>query len=103
MAVYFFMFEAIPLADNPESEFCEGAFVNCWVKSTDEKSALKEAIEYVRHEEGWEVTKIEERSIVNRQQYQGDSELVDSLECFDRASNDGIGVIVYTWSDDDDV
>lgn len=102
MAIYYFLFEAKPLADNAEGECCEGAFVNCWVKSAHEESALKEAIDYVWHQEGWEVTKIVERSITNRRQYEGDSELEDSLECFDRAVNGGIGVILYTWSDDAD-
>lgn len=98
--IYYFLFEAIPLADNLESKFCKGAFINCWIKSTQEELALQEAIDYIRHEEGWEVIRTEESFIANREGYEED-EQKDSLECFEWAVNHGVGVIVYTWSDDD--
>ncbi|WP_255288682.1 hypothetical protein [Bacillus cereus] len=43
MTIYFFQLEAIPHPDNPEKEACVGAYINCWVKSINEKKALNRA------------------------------------------------------------
>ena len=102
MAIHYFRFEAVPLADNPEGKLYKGALVNCWVNSRDEELALNGAINYVRDNEGWEVIRVEEQSIADRSRYEGDSELEESLECFDQAVRDGIGVILYTWDSDDE-
>ncbi len=100
MAIYYFMFEAEPRIDNPEKHACKGAFINCWVESTDQQSALNEATDYI-NEEGWEVVSIEEQFIANRKQYEDEYELKESLECFDEATSNGIAAIFNTWSDND--
>lgn len=96
MAIYYFMLEAAPLLGNQEEEELEGAFINCWVNSTSMKSALTEATEYI-HSEGWTIQKVEDRFIVHRARYEKDPELLESLECFDQAVNDGISAIFYVW------
>jgi hypothetical protein len=101
MRIFFFQLEAIPLLDNPESEECIGAVINCWVKSKNEKSALKRAEHYVNNE-SWEIVSIEDQFIANRNMYEGDSEYKKSLECFDEAIRYGIAAIFYTWSEDDE-
>ena len=42
MPIYYLMIEAIPCRNNPESKEFGGAFVNCWVKASKQKDALKE-------------------------------------------------------------
>lgn len=101
MTIFFFQFEAIPRLDNPESEECIGAVINCWVKSKSEKLALEIADKYISNE-GWKVVSIEDRFIANRNLYEGDSDGEESLECFDEAMRDGIAAIFYTWSEDDE-
>jgi len=101
MTIYFFQIKTIPHIDNPEREECVGAFVNCWVKTINEKSAWTKAKKYVINE-GWDVVSIEDQFIAKRNMYEGDSEAEESLECFNEAIRDGISAIFYTWSDEDD-
>jgi hypothetical protein len=104
MKIYFIQLEAIPHSDNPESKECVGAFVNCWVKSTNIKIALDTAKNYVINE-GWEVISIEDNSEANREMYLGDTEEDEELlECFDEAVEEGISAIFYTYEEleDDD-
>lgn len=96
MAIYYFMLEAVPLPGNQEEEEFEGAFINCWVNSTSMKSALTEATDYI-HSEGWAIQKVEDRFIVNRERYEQDPELLESLEYFDQALDDGVSAIFYVW------
>ncbi|WML44677.1 hypothetical protein [Neobacillus sp. PS3-40] len=102
MTIYFIQFEAIPHIDNPESEECAGAFVNCWVNSKNIKLALNTAKNYVVNQ-GWEVISIEEQSIASRDMYLGDTEEdKELLECFDEALREGISAIFYTYEEDED-
>jgi hypothetical protein len=101
MTIYFFQLEAIPHLDNPEKEECLGAYVNCWVKSINVKSAWNKAKNFVSNE-GWEVVRIQDQFIANRKMYEGDNEAEESLECFDEAMRDGVSGIFYTWSDEDE-
>ncbi|MFD0618228.1 hypothetical protein ACFQZR_12210 [Paenibacillus sp. GCM10027629] len=100
MVIYCFMFEAIPKIDNPERDEFAGAYVTCWVNSTAPNSALTSATAYI-NDEGWEVMKVEDQFIASREQYEGDDELAETLECFDQAVNYGIAAIFHTWTLDD--
>jgi hypothetical protein len=99
MAIYYFMFEAVPNPDNPEKEEYEGAFVNCWVNATSMKSALTDAAKYIKSE-GWKIEGMEESFIVDRERYEGETELVDSLECFDQAISNGVCALFNVWPHD---
>jgi hypothetical protein len=102
MTIYFIQLEAIPLIDNPESEECVGAIVNCWVKSENIKLALNTAKSYVVNH-SWEVISIEDQFIASRDMYLGDTEEdMELLECFDEALREGISAIFYTYEEDED-
>ena len=94
MNVYFILLEGKPLPSNNESKETAGAYMNCWVKSKDETSAINETIMYLHDVEGWQVLSIEEIYITDRERY---VELPDSLECFKQAVDFGIGVIFHIW------
>ncbi|WP_028777102.1 hypothetical protein [Shimazuella kribbensis] len=100
MTIYYFMFEAIPHSDNPKKDDCAGAFINCWVDSTDVNLALTEASNYI-NDEGWEVISMVDQFIASREQYEEDDKLKESLECFDQARSDGIAAVFHIWSYDD--
>jgi hypothetical protein len=100
MAIYFFMMEGIPMVDNPEKEEFDGAFINCWVNSVDITSALTKASKYIKSE-GWRVLQIEDQMITNRERYERDPELLESLECFDQAVSEGVSAIFYVWPERD--
>lgn len=97
MAIYYFMVEAVPNKDNPESEIYTGAFVNIWAKSESEEVAFKKVQEYLALE-GWTYVKTEDFSIAHRAVY---TDIPEALECYDAACECGIGGAFYTWSDDD--
>ena len=102
MTIYLIQLEAIPLIDNPESEECVGAFVNCWVKSKNIKLALNTAKNYVVNQ-GWEVISIEDQFIASRDMYLGDTEEdKELLECFDEALREGISAIFYIYEENED-
>ena len=100
MAIYYFMIEAVPNQDNPEKDEFEGAFVNCWVNSMNMTLAVTEASKYITSE-GWKVQRIEDQFMTNRERYEGDLELLDSLECFDQAVRDGVSAIFNVWPKDE--
>ena len=58
MTIYYLMIEAIPCRNNPESKEFGGAFVNCWVKASTQKEALKRVQEYIKSE-NWMFIKTE--------------------------------------------
>lgn len=102
MSIYLIQIEAKPQIDNPESNECVGAIVNCWVKSKNIKSALNTAKKFVINQ-GWEVISIEDELVVSRDMYLGDSEEDEELlECFDEAMREGISAIFYTYEDNED-
>ncbi|WKA56218.1 hypothetical protein [Planococcus shixiaomingii] len=98
MAIYYFKFEATPNPDNPEREQYEGAIVNCWVDGTSMKPALTEAAKYVKNE-GWKIEKMDDSFKVERERYEGNPELSESLECFDQALREGVSALFYVWPD----
>lgn len=94
MNVYYIFLEGKPFESNDESKEAAGAYINCWVKSTDEASAKCEAIKYLHDVEGWQVLNIEEIYIAKQAWYKKEPE---SLKCFNQAVDCGIGVIFYIW------
>lgn len=98
MTIYFLMIEAVPCSNNPESKEFGGAFVNCWVKASTQKDALRRAKEYIR-DENWIFIKTEEICEAQRQAY---VDLPDSLECYDDACKNGLSAIFNTWPIDED-
>ena len=98
MAIYYIMIEATPNSSNPESKEYGGAYINCWVKATTQREALKKAKEYIR-EENWAFIKTEDIWIAQRQNY---FDLPESLVCYDEACETGLSAIFYTWPIDDD-
>ena len=59
MTIYYIMIEAIPYRNNPESKEFVGAFVNCWVKASTQKDALKRVQEFIKNE-NWIFMKVED-------------------------------------------
>ena len=97
MKIYYFMIHAVPKEDNPESEECIGAYVNCWVKGLTHFTALKKAKKYIVSE-GWTATNIEDAYITERERYIGDPDSSQSLECYDEACEYGVSGIFYTYA-----
>lgn len=99
--MYYFMFEGIPLPDNPESKECEGAYILCFVNKKEQQEALSKAKAYINHE-GWKIIRVEEMSVVTRDEYEGDPELKDTLECFDEALEYGVSAQFFIWEEEED-
>lgn len=93
MKIYYLLLEGRPSVDNGERNEVAGAYINCWVKALDETAAKDRAFEYVTVE-GWEIMGIEDVCIVQREGY---ADMPDSLDCYERAVNCGVGAIFYTW------
>lgn len=93
MAIYYIMIEAAPNRSNPESKEFAGAYINCWVKASTQKEALKQAKEYIK-DENWKFIKTEDLWEAQRQSY---IDLPESLECYDEACEIGFSAIFNTW------
>ena len=91
--LYFIKFEGVPLPENPESEDCGGAYINCWVNSEEPSIAMDIANNYIRNE-GWEITKVEESFITDSKRYKDE---LESLDGFNQAIEYGVSAIFYTW------
>ena len=98
MTIYYLMIEAIPYRNNPESKEFGGAFVNCWVKASTQKDALKRVQEFIKNE-NWIFMKVEDIWEAQRQSY---IDLPDSLECYDAACEIGLSAVFNTWPFDGD-
>ena len=98
MTIYYLMIEAIPYRNNPESKEFGGAFVNCWVKASTQKDALKRVQEFIKNE-NWIFMKVEDIWEAQRQSY---IDLPDSLECYDEACEIGLSSVFNTWPIDGD-
>ena len=98
MTIYYLMIEAIPCRNNPESKEFSGAFVNCWVKASTQKDALKRVQEFIKNE-NWIFMKVEDIWEAQRQSY---IDLPDSLECYDEACEIGLSAVFNTWPIDGD-
>ena len=95
MSIYYFLVEAVPLKDNPESEYLDGTFINCWVKATSTKDAIKKAKAYIKLEK-WKWLYVEDMYIAEREMYLDEP---DSLEAYDYACEYGAMGVFYTFSD----
>lgn len=98
MTIYYIMIEAIPNRSNPECNKFGGAYINCWVKASTQKEALKRAKEYIK-EENWIFIKAEDIWAAQRQSY---IDLPESMVCYDEACKIGLSAIFNTWSIDED-
>lgn len=98
MNIFYLLIEAKPHANNNESKEFAGAFVNCWVKANDEKTALKRAEEYIDFE-GWEIIHIEEIYLSKRDYYIDDPE---SESCYDLACEYGESAVFNCWMLEED-
>ncbi|WDL95959.1 hypothetical protein [Alicyclobacillus sp. ALC3] len=97
--MYYFMFEAEPKPDSPERETSDGAFINCWVRDNDDQSALEQATRYIEAQ-GWEIIRVEEQCVAERDGYVDDDELPESLVAFNHARQSGIAAVFYRWSEE---
>lgn len=98
MSIYYFLIEAKPMKNNPESEYLSGAYVNCWVKADTTKEAIKKAKEYIKWEK-WKWLYAEDMYTVERERYLDEP---DSLESYDTACEYGAMGVFYTFSDDEE-
>ena len=96
MSIYYFLIEAVPMKNNPESEYLDGALINCWVKADSTKDAIKKAKAYVKWEK-WKWLYAEDMYTVERERYLDDH---DSLEAYDDACEYGAMGVFYTCSND---
>ena len=96
--LYFALAEARPSADNPERQVCTGAFVNCFVRASDERDAQR-SVTALLHSERWELVQIEELHTTKCEQYADDAEM---LECCRKAEKCGRSAVFYTWDNEDD-
>ncbi len=98
MSIYYFLIEAKPMKNNPESEYLNGAYVNCWVEANSTKEAIKKAKEYIKWEK-WKWLYAEDMYTVERERYLDEP---DSLEAYDNACKYGAMGVFYTFSDDEE-
>lgn len=99
MDIYYLLIEARPCMNNEESKEFGGAYINCWVKAKDPRSAVKAAKRYIASE-GWETLAIEEVYLSDREHY---LDAPDLLSCYDAACGSGISAIFNTWPLGEDV
>lgn len=99
MNIYYLLIEAKPNKNNDECKEFAGAFVNCWIKANDEKSALKKAEEYI-DSEMWEIINIEEIYLLEKDFYIDNPEL---KSCYDLACEYGTSAIFNCWSIEEDI
>jgi len=99
MKIYYFMMEAVPNRNNPESKEFGGAFISCWVKAATKKEAASKAKKNI-DEENWRFIRTEESFVAQRDLY---LELPYSLECYDEACENGIAAIFHTWPIDEEI
>lgn len=98
MKIYYLMIEAIPSLNNPESKKFGGAYVNCWVKASTQKEALKKVKDYI-NQENWVFIRTEDIWIAQRDSY---INIPDSLESYDEACKYGSSFVFNIWPIDED-
>ena len=94
MEIYYVMTEAVPNPGNPESKDVGGAYINCFVNAASKEDAIIKVKEYI-NAENWEFFQVKDIFIAKRDMYTDEPE---SLECYDEASQYGLGAVFYTWS-----
>ena len=96
--MFFVMLELVPSENNEEKEYCEGAFLDCWVDCDSEAEAVEKAKDYASSE-GWDYVETKEVYEVQREKYLDDDEI---LEIYDEACDYGVSGLFYTWPDEDE-
>jgi hypothetical protein len=97
MKIFFLSFEVIPTKNNEKFDLVQEAIAECWIKSSNAKSAYAKAAFFIQ-KENWEILKIEnypieviEKHFLNR----GIGE-----KQFLKAKEDGIAIMYLAWSRD---
>src|SRR6266545_3343881 len=93
MAMYFLTFHAVPTPDAKEFLDAGGAYVSCWIQSTERSDAEKRAAELI-HDYGWSVEALEDGTIVTSADYTADDE---DREFFEQALVEGEVLVFNTW------
>jgi hypothetical protein len=93
MKIFYFLIEVAPAPNSSNFIEAGGAFVNCWVKSSSEKSAAKIAQSAIRND-GWDIITVDETFVAERERY---LDIPESLELFEQAEIDGEAYLFDTW------
>jgi len=87
------MFLARPLPSSPEFTDTGGAFINAWVAHSDDAIAEQIARDAII-EQAWQIEGVEERKLISRDAYDGNSE---QMEHFEEALVDGYCLVFFCW------
>jgi hypothetical protein len=94
MAIFYALYEAIPLPESEEFEVCGGAYVSCWLKAQSEEEASK-LVSAAIHERGWKVVSVQEECReVTEALYSEDEE---GRAYYDHAVVDGECYVYHQW------
>jgi hypothetical protein len=96
--MYFFTFHAVPGPKCPDSENFGGAFVNCWIDQEACSKALAVAKHWIEERQGWIITATVESKIVERTEYEDNSE---GRRYFEQALIDKEVFVVHRYPADD--
>jgi hypothetical protein len=87
-------FEAVPTPESDDFEGSGGAFVNCWVQTDSEASAMAQASQAIR-DNLWSVTSVSEPcGEVVESDYLSDE---SGMKYFQQAINDGDCYVYHQW------
>jgi hypothetical protein len=98
MTMFYFTYLAAPTPDAKEYADSGGAYVDCWIQSSDRSEAEARAAELIR-EYGWAVEALEEGTIVTSQDYQEDDE---NREFYEQALMEQEVLVFNTWPRDEE-
>jgi hypothetical protein len=87
------MVEATPTQEHDEFDDIGGAFINCWIRTDNEDTAIKIASKTLK-KHCWKILKIEDSFAVTAERYEDEP---DSLECFNEALKEGESYIINEW------
>jgi hypothetical protein len=93
MAMFFLTFHAVPTPDAKEFLNAGGAYVSCWIQSTERSDAEKRAAELIQ-DYGWSVEALEDGAIVTGADYAQDDE---DREFYEQALVEGEVLVFTTW------
>ena len=93
MPIFYFRIEAIPTMKHDEFDDIGGAYINCWVKSSDENKAFKIASKTLA-KYFWKILKTEKSFVATADMYKN---IPESLECFNEAMQGGESYYFYEW------
>lgn len=94
LPIFHIQFEAIPSPESDDFDGCGGAFVNCWIRTDSEASAVEHASQAIR-ENRWTVVSVsEECGEVMETDYVSDE---SGMEYFRSAVRDGNCCVYHQW------